>query len=332
VNCRQFKHMMVGEVVQLWARRKAVRCKPAVQRATAWAHMHPPGAKNRPCWGGWRGKTGSGGVKGGPVGGNALVWFFGAALLGQAIRFQLASKAAQAGTQRASGRAAWRGSHITCNLHPPDHTISKPTALLVVQQHVRQAGLYQQISKRITSQQGSHPPLFWSCSTAWRCEKVPRSTSCPLSRTWLPAHRASRGQKASFDVQGAPTEFQQRLHAPSQAAQRTKLAASAPPTLRQQRAKCSSTLITKPFGLFALLASIQLTLCQQRAKGQPFYQVKAVLPIPGRDSNYSAHPRPAECQRPVPSAKSSASAINSWYDQQRNATHPRPAGCQKPAF
>lgn len=29
-------------------------------------------------------------------------------------------------------------------------------------------------------------PVFWSCNTEWRWLKVPRSTSCPLSRTWLP--------------------------------------------------------------------------------------------------------------------------------------------------
>ena len=29
--------------------------------------------------------------------------------------------------------------------------------------------------------------LAWSCTTAWRWLKVPRSTSCPLRRTWFPA-------------------------------------------------------------------------------------------------------------------------------------------------
>ena len=31
------------------------------------------------------------------------------------------------------------------------------------------------------------PSVFWSCSTAWRWEKVPRSTSCPEKRTCTPS-------------------------------------------------------------------------------------------------------------------------------------------------
>ena len=31
-------------------------------------------------------------------------------------------------------------------------------------------------------------PVCWSWQTAWRWEKVPLSTSCPVSLTWLPAH------------------------------------------------------------------------------------------------------------------------------------------------
>mmetsp|Transcript_12259 Transcript_12259/g.16811 ORF Transcript_12259/g.16811 Transcript_12259/m.16811 type:complete len:221 (-) Transcript_12259:1626-2288(-) len=48
-------------------------------------------------------------------------------------------------------------------------------------------------------------PERWSTMTAWRCEKVPRSTSWPLSRTWLPSSSSVPKASASAVAQSRPS-------------------------------------------------------------------------------------------------------------------------------
>lgn len=65
-------------------------------------------------------------------------------------------------------------------------TCIKPRCSLLVleAEHIHSS---QEMLRRPSGQIGERWAGTWSWTTAWRWLKVPRSTSCPLSRTWLPA-------------------------------------------------------------------------------------------------------------------------------------------------
>lgn len=53
-------------------------------------------------------------------------------------------------------------------------------------------------------EQKKHTLLTWSCKTAWRWLKVPRSTSWPVRRTWLPSSSSVPNASASAVPQSTP--------------------------------------------------------------------------------------------------------------------------------
>jgi hypothetical protein len=54
------------------------------------------------------------------------------------------------------------------------------------------------------TQSPCHPPDSWSCSTACLWLNVPRSTSCPDRRTWLPSDSSVAKASASAVAQSTP--------------------------------------------------------------------------------------------------------------------------------
>ena len=102
---------------------------------------------------------------------------------------------------------------------------------------------------------GINPPLFWSCSTAWRCEKVPRSTSWPLSRTWLPVELggllgAACGFRRWLPTRAAQIAQARRWPAPCLAAQHAGKATALHLTpSSQQNAQVSLPAHAAPAGL-----------------------------------------------------------------------------------
>mmetsp|Transcript_11264 Transcript_11264/g.39233 ORF Transcript_11264/g.39233 Transcript_11264/m.39233 type:complete len:300 (+) Transcript_11264:1333-2232(+) len=89
---------------------------------------------------------------------------------------------------------------------------------------------------------------FWSYSTAWRWLNVPRSESCPISRTWWPACSSDAIASASPVAQSNRLPFSM-LRARSRSRRCTFGCASKPSGMRVKRApsSCSSS-IDSPVG------------------------------------------------------------------------------------
>ena len=98
-------------------------------------------------------------------------------------------------------------SHITSELgfssEYPSSNPSTPNSLSDELETVKKLGC---LLSPYTERSGTHlAPVFWSCRSACLWLNVPRSTSCPLRRTWLPSSSNVPNASASAIAQSTPS-------------------------------------------------------------------------------------------------------------------------------